>query len=65
MRITLPGQGVDKTHRLGQEAIGRTLSVLAEYRGLMDACGVTRARLVATSAARDADNVEEFLGGGD
>jgi exopolyphosphatase/guanosine-5'-triphosphate,3'-diphosphate pyrophosphatase len=41
----------------------RTLTVLGEYRTLMDACGVTRARLVATSAARDADNVEEFLAG--
>ena len=35
-------------------AIERTLSVLREYRRSMDAHGVSRARLVATSAVRDA-----------
>ena len=39
----------------------RTLSVLVEYRRLMDAHDVVRARLVATSAARDAENAPEFL----
>jgi exopolyphosphatase/guanosine-5'-triphosphate,3'-diphosphate pyrophosphatase len=41
----------------------RTIRVLSEYRRLMDGAGVVRARLVATSAARDAVNAEEFLGG--
>ena len=61
MRITRLGQGVDASRRLSKDAIDRTLSVLSEYRALMDAHGVIRTRLVATSAARDADNVEEFL----
>ena len=61
MRITRLGQGVDATHRLAPEAIERTVAVLAEFRDTMDRLGVTRGRLVATSAARDAANGEEFL----
>ena len=38
-------------------------SVLRDYRRLMDLHGVVRARLVATSAVRDASNAEEFLVG--
>jgi len=61
MRITRLGEGVDATRRLSEEAVARTVGVLAEYRRLMDAHGVSRARLVATSAVRDADNAEAFL----
>ena len=61
MRITRLGQGVDATGALRGDAIERTIGVLAEYRALMDALGVTRGRLVATSAARDASNGPVFL----
>lgn len=61
MRITRLGAGVDASHRLQPEAIGRTLDVLKEYRSIMDTEQVTRARLVATSAVRDATNYEAFL----
>lgn len=61
MRITRLGAGVDATRRLVPEAIARTLDVLAEYRSIMDAARVERARLVATSAVRDATNAEAFL----
>jgi len=61
MRITRLGQGVDATGALSDEAMGRTLGVLAEYRTIMDACGVTAGRLAATSAARDASNGPAFL----
>lgn len=61
MRITRLGQGVDETHELGAEAIERTLAVLADYRSVMDARGVQRVRLVATSAVRDAANGGELL----
>jgi exopolyphosphatase / guanosine-5'-triphosphate,3'-diphosphate pyrophosphatase len=61
MRITRLGQGVDATGRLDPGAVERTLEVLREYRGLLDAHRVARARLVATSAARDAANGSEFL----
>jgi exopolyphosphatase/guanosine-5'-triphosphate,3'-diphosphate pyrophosphatase len=61
MRITRLGQGVDATGRLDPEAIARTLEVLREYRALLDRHRVARARLVATSAVRDAANGAEFL----
>ncbi len=61
MRVTRLGQGVDTNRKLSPEAIERTLGVLREYRRRMDDNGVTRARMVATSAARDASNSEEFL----
>ena len=63
MRITRLGEGVDATHTLSRDAVARTVSVLGDYRALMDRHGVVRARLVATSAARDATNAEEFLVG--
>jgi exopolyphosphatase/guanosine-5'-triphosphate,3'-diphosphate pyrophosphatase len=58
--ITRLGKGVDATGRLDPEAIERTAAVLRRYRKLMDERGVGSARLVATSAARDASNFEEF-----
>jgi exopolyphosphatase/guanosine-5'-triphosphate,3'-diphosphate pyrophosphatase len=61
MRITRLGQGVDATRTLSPDALARTVSVLREFRGLMDLHGVVRARVVATSAVRDATNAQEFL----
>jgi exopolyphosphatase/guanosine-5'-triphosphate,3'-diphosphate pyrophosphatase len=61
MRITRLGEGVDATGSLSSEAIERCLAALRDYRSVMDRLGVVRGRLVATSAARDAANGEEFL----
>jgi exopolyphosphatase/guanosine-5'-triphosphate,3'-diphosphate pyrophosphatase len=63
MRITRLGQGVDRTGSLDAEAMERTVSVLAEYREVMDRMGVGtgRVRMTATSAARDATNREVFF----
>jgi exopolyphosphatase/guanosine-5'-triphosphate,3'-diphosphate pyrophosphatase len=61
MRITRLGQGVDAAGALVDEAVDRTLTVLREYREIMDRHGVDRVRITATSAARDADNRDEFL----
>lgn len=61
MTITRLGQGVDATRRLRAEAMERTFAALRAYRAVMDAEGVVRARLVATSAVRDAANGEAFL----
>ena len=61
MQITRLGAGVDSTGRLAPEAIGRCLSVLREYRQIMDNFSVAKGRLAATSAARDASNGAEFL----
>jgi exopolyphosphatase/guanosine-5'-triphosphate,3'-diphosphate pyrophosphatase len=61
MRITRLGQGVDGARRLLPEAIERTLVVLREYRSVMDRLGVSRVRITATSAARDATNRNDFF----
>jgi len=62
MRITRLGQGVHASRRLAPDAIDRTLTVLREYRAAFDALGVERVRATATSAARDAENRDEFFG---
>jgi exopolyphosphatase/guanosine-5'-triphosphate,3'-diphosphate pyrophosphatase len=61
MRITRLGEGVDATSMLSEVAIERCVAVLSEFRQVMDRLGVTRARLVATSAARDASNGSVFF----
>ncbi|MFZ0666864.1 MAG: Ppx/GppA phosphatase family protein [Acidimicrobiales bacterium] len=61
MRVTRLGEGVDTAHKLAPEAMERTLAVLSDYRKIMDRFGVEKARMVATSAARDASNSAEFL----
>lgn len=61
MRITRLGEGVDATRRLAPDAIDRTLAALAEFRQVMENHDVRRGRLVATSAARDADNADDFF----
>lgn len=61
MRITRLGRGVDASGRLDPAAIDRTIDVLGDYRAEMDRLGVTRARVAATSAARDAANSDEFF----
>lgn len=61
MRITRLGQGVDRTGRLADEALERTLDVLREYRRVADTHGVTSLRMAATSASRDAANRDEFF----
>ena len=60
-RITGLGRGVDADGRLHQDAIGRVLDALDEFRDVIAARGVTAAHAVATSAARDAANGAEFL----
>jgi exopolyphosphatase/guanosine-5'-triphosphate,3'-diphosphate pyrophosphatase len=61
MRITRLGQGVDAQHALAESAVDRTLHVLREYRSLMEDAHVLKARMVATSAVRDATNGDDFL----
>lgn len=55
------GQGVDETGRFHAEAIQRAGEALEEYVTEMEREGVTRLRMVATSATRDAANREEFF----
>jgi exopolyphosphatase/guanosine-5'-triphosphate,3'-diphosphate pyrophosphatase len=61
MVTTRLGAGVDQHRRLAPDAIARTVAVLADYRQILDRHGVTRVRMTATSAARDASNREDFF----
>ena len=61
MTITRLGQDVATTGRLHPDALNRVYACLTRYRDIMNDYGVTSGTLVATSAARDADNGPEFL----
>lgn len=62
MRVVRLGQGVDATGRLADEALERTRAAVVDYAELAREHGVERARMVATSATRDAANREDFFG---
>ena len=59
--VTCLGKGVDASGHLDVDAIGRTVTVLEDYRRVMDRLGAGAVRATATSAARDADNAEQFF----
>ncbi len=61
MTITGLGRGVDATGRLSDEGIQRVQEALAGYRGIMDNYELAGVRMTATSAARDAENREDFF----
>ncbi|WP_029107822.1 Ppx/GppA phosphatase family protein [Mycobacterium sp. URHD0025] len=61
MRVVRLGQGVDATGEFAPEALARTESALADYVELMAGHEVAAVRMVATSAARDAGNRDEFF----
>lgn len=56
LRIVRLGEGVDRTGRLSDAALGRTAAALREYAATIEQFGAGRVRFVATSAARDASN---------
>jgi exopolyphosphatase/guanosine-5'-triphosphate,3'-diphosphate pyrophosphatase len=61
-RITKLGEGVDARRRLLPVPVARVRNVLGEYRRELEQLGAERALAVATSAVRDAENGEAFLG---
>ncbi|TRW78465.1 Ppx/GppA family phosphatase [Mycolicibacterium sp. 018/SC-01/001] len=61
MRIVRLGQGVDATGEFAPEALARTRAALQAYAALMRDHDVSAVRMVATSAARDAGNRDEFF----
>jgi exopolyphosphatase/guanosine-5'-triphosphate,3'-diphosphate pyrophosphatase len=61
-RITRLGEGVDARHRLLPLPVARVRNVLTDYRRTLESLGAERALAVATSAVRDAENGEAFLG---
>ena len=58
--ITRLGKGVDRSKRLDDAAVARTLAVLQRYAARAKELGVARIAAVATSASRDASNGAEF-----
>jgi len=61
-RITRLGEGVDARRRLLPVPIARVRNVLSDYRREAESLGAERILAVATSAVRDAENGEAFLG---
>ncbi|MCV7070940.1 Ppx/GppA family phosphatase [Mycolicibacterium rufum] len=61
MRIVRLGQGVDATGEFAADALARTRAALSAYAALMRDHEVTAVRMVATSAARDVANRDEFF----
>jgi len=62
LTITRLGEGVDDRRRLLPVPIARVRNVLADYRRELEGLGATRTLAIGTSALRDADNGEAFLG---
>jgi exopolyphosphatase / guanosine-5'-triphosphate,3'-diphosphate pyrophosphatase len=60
MVITRIGQGVDRTGKIGEEPLRRTLAVLERYCRRARALGADRIHLAATSAVRDASNRDDL-----
>lgn len=61
MRIVRLGEGVDATGEFAPAALARTREALTDYATLMREHSVPTVRMVATSAARDAGNRDEFF----
>jgi exopolyphosphatase/guanosine-5'-triphosphate,3'-diphosphate pyrophosphatase len=61
-RVTRLGEGVDERRRLLPVPVTRVRNVLTDYRRTLEALGAERTLAVATSAIRDAENGEAFLG---
>jgi exopolyphosphatase / guanosine-5'-triphosphate,3'-diphosphate pyrophosphatase len=62
LTITRLGEGVDERRRLLPVPIARVRNTLAEYRRELEGLGATRTLAIGTSAIRDAENGEAFLG---
>jgi exopolyphosphatase / guanosine-5'-triphosphate,3'-diphosphate pyrophosphatase len=60
MKIVRLGEGVDRTGRLAEAAIDRTIGALRAYTELIKEHSAEAVRMVATSATRDAENSAEF-----
>ena len=60
--VTRLGEGVDARRRLLPVPVARVRNVLTDFRRELEALGAERTLAVATSAVRDAENGEAFLG---
>jgi exopolyphosphatase / guanosine-5'-triphosphate,3'-diphosphate pyrophosphatase len=62
LEITRLGEGVDERRQLLPQAIARVRNVLVDYRRVLENHDAESTLAFATSAVRDADNGEAFLG---
>jgi exopolyphosphatase/guanosine-5'-triphosphate,3'-diphosphate pyrophosphatase len=62
LAITRLGENVDRRRKLMPVAIARVRNTLVEYRRAAEQLGAERVLAIATSAVRDAENGEAFLG---
>ena len=62
LAITRLGEGVDERGKLLPLPIARVRNVLSDYRRELEGLGAERTLAIGTSALRDADNGEAFLG---
>jgi exopolyphosphatase/guanosine-5'-triphosphate,3'-diphosphate pyrophosphatase len=63
MRVVRLGQGVDRTGRIADASLQRVFGAVEEFMSMVREHDVREIRFCATSAARDAENAEEFLTG--
>jgi len=63
MQVVRLGQGVDRTGRIADASLERVFAAVEDYMALVREHGVKDIRFCATSAARDAENSEDFLVG--
>ena len=63
LRIVRLGQGVDRTGRIADASLQRVFGAIEEYMEIVREHDVREIRFCATSAARDAENAEEFVAG--
>jgi exopolyphosphatase / guanosine-5'-triphosphate,3'-diphosphate pyrophosphatase len=62
LEITRLGEGVDARRQLLPQAVARVRNVLVDYRRIAEEYGAEHILAFATSAVRDAENGEAFLG---
>ena len=63
MQIVRLGQGVDRTGRIADASLQRVYAAVEQYMEQVRELDVAQIRFCATSAARDAENSEEFVAG--
>lgn len=61
MRVTRLSQGVKKTNRLSDESIAATLDCIQDYMDVIKGFNPHKLRIVATAAARLAENRSDFF----
>jgi exopolyphosphatase/guanosine-5'-triphosphate,3'-diphosphate pyrophosphatase len=61
-QITRLGEGVDERRKLLPLPVARVRNVLSDYRRELEQLGAERVLTIGTSAVRDAENGEAFLG---